>query len=29
VIQGITFQDGIAVLEEANDIEYKQQNIAT
>lgn len=29
VLQGITFQDGLAVLEEANDIDYKQQNIAT
>jgi transposase-like protein len=29
VLQGIAFQDGIAVLEEANDIGYKQQNIAT
>jgi len=29
VVQGITFQDGIAILEEANDIDYKQQNSAT
>jgi len=29
VVRGITFQDGIAVLDEANDSEYKQQNIAT
>jgi putative transposase len=29
VLQGITFQDGIAVLEEANDTDFKQQNIAT
>jgi transposase-like protein len=29
VVRGITFQDGIAVLDEANDIDYKQQNIAT
>lgn len=29
VIKGIKFQDGIAVLDEANDSEYKQQNVAT
>ena len=29
VVRGIQFQDGIAVLDEANDIEYNQQNIAT
>jgi transposase-like protein len=29
VVQGIKFQDGIAVLEEANDSEYEQQNTAT
>jgi len=29
VIKEVKFQDGIAVLEEANDIEYKQQNVAT
>ncbi len=29
VIKGITFQDEIAVLDDANDVEYKQQNVAT
>lgn len=29
VVKGIKFQDGIAVLDEANDIEYKQQDVAT
>jgi transposase-like protein len=29
VVRGTKFQDGIAVLDEANDNEYKQQNIAT
>jgi len=29
VVKGIKFQDGIAVLDGANDIEYKQQNAAT
>ncbi|MFZ2405549.1 MAG: IS256 family transposase [Methylobacter sp.] len=29
VVKGVKFQDGIAVLDEANDIEYKQQNVAT
>ena len=29
VVKGIKFQDGIAVLDEANDSEYKQQDVAT
>lgn len=29
VVKGIKFQDGIAVLDEANDSAYKQQNVAT
>lgn len=29
VLKGIQFQDGIAVLDEANDVGYEQQNIAT
>ncbi len=29
VIKGIKFQDGIAVLDEANDSEYKQQDVTT